>query len=85
VWSLGCVVAFYMKIGKHVFNCNDNVLNYNSEEATGTIFDQESKSSYSQDLIQLVKTMIQKEPSKRPIAKEVSAMCTDERCETGQH
>ena len=31
VWSLGCVVAFYMKIGKHVFNCNNDVLNYNSE------------------------------------------------------
>ena len=59
VWSLGCVVAFYMKIGKHVFNCNDDVLNYNSEEATGAIFDQESKDSYSQDLTHPVKTMIQ--------------------------
>merc|ERR550532_3785813 len=28
VWSLGCVIAYHMRNGKHVFNSNDDVLYY---------------------------------------------------------
>ena len=28
MWSLGCVIAFVMRMGKHVFTCNEEVVNY---------------------------------------------------------
>ena len=59
VWSLGCVIAFYMRKGKHIFNSNDDVLSYKSEMASNMIFDEESTNNYSSILIQLVCTMIQ--------------------------
>merc|ERR1712055_491822 len=58
VWSLGCVVAFYMRRGKHVFNCNDDVLYYRPNMASDMIFNEESTNNYSSDLIQLVCSMI---------------------------
>ena len=59
VWSLGCVIAFYMRRGKHVFNCNDDVLYYKPNMASNMIFNEESTNNYSSDLIQLVCSMIQ--------------------------
>ena len=59
VWSLGCVIAFYMRKGKHVFNCNDDVLYYKPEMASDMIFNEESTNNYSSALVQLVCSMIQ--------------------------
>ena len=59
VWSLGCVIAFFMRKGKHVFNCNDDVLYYKPEMASDMILNEESTNNYSTDLIQLVYSMIQ--------------------------
>ena len=85
VWSLGCVIAFYMRKGKHVFNCNDDVLYYKPEMASDMIFNEESTNNYSSALVQLVCSMIQTKPAKRPTAGGVFAMCTAERRETGRH
>ena len=59
VWSLGCVIAFCMRKGKHVFNCNDDVLYYKPSMASDMIFNEESTNNYSSALIQLVCSMIQ--------------------------
>ena len=59
VWSLGCVIAYRMRRGKHVFNCNDDVLYYKPNMASDMIFNEESTNNYSTDLIQLVCSMIQ--------------------------
>ena len=59
VWSLGCVIAFYMRKGKHVFNCNDDVLYYKPSMASDMIFNEESTNNYSPTLVQLVCSMIQ--------------------------
>jgi len=85
VWSLGCVIAFFMRNGKHVFNCNEDVLYYKPSEASDMIFDEESNNNYSSTLVQLVCTMIQTKPEKRPTAKQAWDMCTSERQETGLH
>ena len=101
VWSLGCVIAFFMRKGKHVFNCNDDVLYYKPEMASDMIFNEESTNNYSSALVQLVCRMIQvyinispythsliflqTKPAKRPTARSVRDMCTDERQESGRH
>ena len=59
VWSLGCVIAFFMRNGKHVFNCNDDVLYYRPSMAGDMIFDEERTNNYSSTLVQLVCSMIQ--------------------------
>ena len=101
VWSLGCVIAFRMRKGKHVFNCNDDVLYYKPEMASDMIFNEESTNNYSSALVQLVCRMIQvyinispythsliflqTKPAKRPTARSVWDMCTNERQESGRH
>ena len=100
IWSLGCVIAFYMRKGKHVFNCNDDVLYYKPEMASDMIFNEESTNNYSSALVQLVCSMIQvyinispythsliflqTKPAKRPTARSVWDMCTNERQESGR-
>ena len=59
VWSLGCVIAFYMRGGKHVFNCNDDVLFYRPSMASDMIFNEERTNNYSSTLVELVCSMIQ--------------------------
>jgi len=85
VWSLGCVIAFCMRKGKHVFNCNADVLYYEPTMASDMIFNEECTNNYSSTLVRLVCSMIQTQPGKRPTAKQVRAMCTPERCESGLH
>merc|ERR1711971_651088 len=79
VWSLGFVIAFYMRKGKHVFNCNDDVLYYKPSMASDMIFNEKRTNNYSSTLVQLVCRMIQTKPGKRPTAKQVRNMCTSER------
>ena len=45
--------------GKHVFNCNDDVLYYEPKMASDMIFNEESTNNYSSTLVQLVCSMIQ--------------------------
>ena len=59
VWSMGLVIAFYMRNGRHVFNCNDDVLYYEPGMASDMIFTDECYNNYSPELIQLVSSMIQ--------------------------
>ena len=59
VWSLGCVIAFFMRNGKHVFNSNEDVLYYKPRMASDMIFDEERTNNYSSTLVQLVCSMIQ--------------------------
>ena len=59
VWSLGCVIAFFIRNGKHVFNCNDDVLYFKPSMASDMIFNEESTNNYSPTLVQLVCSMVQ--------------------------
>ena len=59
VWSMGLVIAFYMRNGRHVFNCNDDVLYYEPGMASDMIFTDECYNNYSPELIRLVSKMIQ--------------------------
>ena len=59
VWSLGCVIAFFMRNGKHVFNSNEDVLYYKPRMASDMIFDEERTNNYSSTLVKLVCSMIQ--------------------------
>ena len=59
IWSLGCVIAFYIRKGKHVFNCKDDVLYYRPTMASDMILNVESTDNYSSSLIQLVCFMIE--------------------------
>ena len=59
VWSMGLVIAFYMRNGRHVFNCNDDVLYYEPGMASDMIFTDECYNNYSPELIRLVSNMIQ--------------------------
>jgi len=79
VWSLGCVIAFYMRDGEHVFDCNEEVLYYDPEMASDIVFTDECYDNYSSTLINLVSNMIQTVPRKRPSAQKVSNMCTSKR------
>ena len=59
IWSLGRVITYYMRKGKHVFNCNDDVLFYRPRMASDMIFNKKSTNNYSSTLVQLVCSMIQ--------------------------
>ena len=85
MWSLGCVIAFYMRRGKHVFHSIEDVLHYRSKMATAMIFNEESTTDYSSDLVELVCGLTQPQPGKRPAAAAVTAMATSERQEIGRH
>ena len=62
MWSLGLVIAFRMREGEHVFNCNDDVLYYGKGwggMASDMIFTDECFDNYSSDLVELVFSMIE--------------------------
>ena len=59
IWSLGLVIAFRIRGGKHVFNCNDDVLYYGTHMASDMILDREVVNNYSTDLAHLVCSLIQ--------------------------
>jgi len=79
VWSLGLVIAFRMREGEHVFNCNDDVLYYEPGMSSDMIFTDDCYDNYSPELIQLVFSMIETNPRNRPTAHYVLSMCTAER------
>ena len=59
IWSLGCVTTFYMRGGKHVFTCTDDVLNFQPEAPGNVIFDKEEASFFSKNLLHLVLSVLQ--------------------------
>ena len=62
MWSLGLVIAFRMREGEHVFNCNEDVLYYGKGwggMASDMIFTDECFDNYSSDLVELVFSMIE--------------------------
>ena len=58
IWSLGCVTAFYMRGGKHVFKNKDDVLNLKSDSCENVVFSNDEARFFS-SLVQLVLTMLQ--------------------------
>ena len=59
IWSLGCVTAFYMRGGRHVFNCKEDVLRFQPDSPGNMIFDKVETNFYSKSLVQLVLGMLQ--------------------------
>ena len=59
MWSLGCVVAFYMRQGKHVFETKSEVTSYKPGHASQRIFDMANLGQYSDDLLELVYSLVQ--------------------------
>ena len=61
IWSLGLVIAFYIRNGKHVFESNDDVFYYKSSMAADLILDVEEANFYSTTLLQMIFSMLQVE------------------------
>ena len=68
VWSLGCVMAFYLNKGRHVFYTPEDVQSYGGQEH---IVDDDSFEEYSEDLLELVFKMLNSDADERPTAKDV--------------
>ena len=68
VWSLGCVMAFYLNCGRHVFFTAEDV---NSYIGQGFIIDFVMFEKYSADLLELVFKMINPDEDEILTAKEV--------------
>ena len=65
IWSLGCVMAFLCNRSKHLFLKMREIHNWNGLPA-GRI-----RGGYSDELINLIKRMLDPDPKSRPSAKEV--------------
>ena len=59
MWSLGCVVAFYMRQGKHVFDSKEEVTSYRPGHASERIFNTPLLGQYSEELLELVYSLVQ--------------------------
>ena len=59
MWSLGCVIAFYMRQGEHVFEKKEEVTSYKLGHATSKIFNPVMASQYSKHLLDLVYNLVQ--------------------------
>merc|ERR1719222_1508274 len=68
IWPLGLVIAFYMRKGKHIFRGNHEVLMYKTRMATASEMISSKEENYSSTLIQLVCSMLEIKPDKRPTA-----------------
>eukprot|EP00092_Neocalanus_flemingeri_P064939 GFUD01078885.1.p1 GENE.GFUD01078885.1~~GFUD01078885.1.p1 ORF type:complete len:275 (-),score=49.33 GFUD01078885.1:169-993(-) len=83
VWSLGCVIAFRINKGRHVFYTQEDVQSYAGQEH---VVDDDSYEDYSQDLLQLVFRMLSADDDERPTAKDVQKEThLYDRQETGRH
>ena len=58
MWSLGCVIAFVMRNGEHVFNCNEDVLYY-EPGMEDMIFGEGAFNAYSPDLQEVIYSLLQ--------------------------
>ena len=97
MWSLGCVIAFYMRQGEHVFEKKEEVTSYKLGHATSKIFNPVMASQYSKhlldlvyNLVQVVKTLctdlgFQVVVEERPSAEDILSEVTPERQESGKH
>jgi serine/threonine protein kinase len=85
MWSLGCVIAFYMRQGRHVFQSKEEVTSYRAGHASERIFDTANLGQYSGELLELVYSLVQVTTEERPAAEEVLARVTPARQESGRH
>ena len=82
VWSLGCVMLFYLNSGRHVFYTPEEVQSYHGQES---VMDDDAFDKYSGSLLELVFQMISS-AEERPTAKEVSKETRlYDRQESGKH
>eukprot|EP00092_Neocalanus_flemingeri_P064942 GFUD01078888.1.p1 GENE.GFUD01078888.1~~GFUD01078888.1.p1 ORF type:complete len:275 (-),score=47.87 GFUD01078888.1:154-978(-) len=83
VWSLGCVMAFRINKGRHVFYTQEDVQSYAGQDH---VIDDDSYEDYSQDLLQLVFSMLSPDDDERPNAKDVQQEThLYDRQESGRH
>ena len=83
IWSLGCVMAFYLNKGRHVFYTPEDVQSYGGHEQ---IIDDEALEEYSADLLELVFKMVNPDAYERPTAEEVQYETgLYDRQESGKH
>ena len=59
MWSLGCLIAFVMRKGEHVFNSNDDVLYYETGMGDMIFSDKEISMQYSTHLQGVVYSLLQ--------------------------
>ena len=59
MWSLGCLIAFVMRKGKHVFNSNEDVLYYETGMGDMIFSDKEISMQYSTQLQGVVYSLLQ--------------------------
>eukprot|EP00092_Neocalanus_flemingeri_P054996 GFUD01064873.1.p1 GENE.GFUD01064873.1~~GFUD01064873.1.p1 ORF type:complete len:208 (-),score=35.64 GFUD01064873.1:271-894(-) len=67
VWSLGCVIAFYLN-RRHVFYTPEDVQSYAGQDY---VVDDDLYEEYSQDLLQLLFRMLSPDDDERPTAHYV--------------
>jgi serine/threonine protein kinase len=83
VWSLGCLVAFHLNKGRHVFYTIYEVQAYGGQEY---IIDNIVFEEYSGDLIELVLKMTKPNSDERPTAADVlKETRLNDRQEVGKH
>merc|ERR1719323_2995457 len=70
VWSLGCVIAFYMRNGEHIFNNNEEASRYEPWMSSSLVFTERCYNTYSSTLTDLVYNMLQTLPGRRPSAQK---------------
>lgn len=70
IWSLGCVLAFYINKGRHVFYSYQEIQYYGGDQ---DILNEDVYENYSQGLVELIFRMISPDPDERPTAREVNA------------
>jgi len=65
IWSLGCLMAFFVSRGNHLFFRQHEVLGFRGENVI------KNRNKYSSDLVNLILEMISPDERDRPTAREV--------------
>jgi len=77
IWSLGCIMSFQCKKGKHLFSMARTIPELVQKMQSG--LPQGAIQGYSSDLVGLVERMLHPDHHQRPSAQEIWAECTDAR------
>jgi hypothetical protein len=70
-FSFGCIVAFYINRGQHLFNSNKQIQQWAGLEVEASL-----RPGYSRDLTGMLAGALQPEHRMRPSARDVQKLCT---------
>jgi hypothetical protein len=74
IFSFGCIVAFYINRGQHLFNSDTQIQRW-----VGLEEEEALRPGYSGELTGLVAGALQPGHRKRPSARDIQTLCTKER------